>query len=71
MTEKGIGQWKLLARDGADLPAAMVKSGPGELDITVGSTADVEVQVESKGNAELQIALPPFQALISQPLTFQ
>jgi manganese oxidase len=63
-------QWKVIAKDGADLPAAQMKSSAAETLITVGETYDVEFQAERPGTVNLQIWLPDFPVLVTQPLTF-
>jgi manganese oxidase len=63
-------QWKVIAKDGADLPTAQCKSSPAELLISVGETYDVEYQTEQPRDADLQIWLPTFPVRVTQPLTF-
>jgi FtsP/CotA-like multicopper oxidase with cupredoxin domain len=46
-------QWKKLAKDGADLPAALAVAAPAREILTVGETRDFEYQ--SNGPAELQM----------------
>jgi hypothetical protein len=48
-------QWKVITKDGADLPAAQVKSSTADLGIPVGSTCDVEYQSDREGYVEMQI----------------
>ena len=63
-------QWKVIAKDGADLPPAQLKSSVADMTITVGETYDVEYQAEHPGNVDLQIWLPSFPVRVTQPLTF-
>lgn len=63
-------QWKVIAKDGADLPPAQCKTSSADLLITVGETYDVEYQAEHPGDVELQIWLPSFPVRVTQPLTF-
>jgi FtsP/CotA-like multicopper oxidase with cupredoxin domain len=63
-------QWKVIAKDGADLPPAQLKSSVADMTITVGETYDVEYQADHPGNADLQIWLPSFPVRVTQPLTF-
>ena len=63
-------QWTVVARDGADLPAAQRTLTRADLALTVGSTVDVEYQSDREGHVEMQVAAPTFQALVMQPLNF-
>jgi FtsP/CotA-like multicopper oxidase with cupredoxin domain len=63
-------QWKVIAKDGADLPPSQVKSDTADLAIPVGSTYDVEFQAEGNGHLDLQVYSPTFRALTIQPFTF-
>jgi FtsP/CotA-like multicopper oxidase with cupredoxin domain len=62
--------WKLLAKDGADLPPSQCKSAVADMPITVGETYDVEYEADQAGTADLQFWLPSFPVLVTQPLTF-
>lgn len=63
--------WRVIAKDGADLPPAQVVTSPADMFLTVGATCDVEVTLEKPGQSGLQIssddlasvALYPFFAL--------
>jgi hypothetical protein len=63
-------QWKVIAKDGADLPPSQLKSSLADMTITVGETYDVEYQADYPGNVDLQIWLPSFPVRVTQPLTF-
>jgi manganese oxidase len=63
-------QWKVIAKDGADLPPAQLKFTPAEMGITVGETYDVEYQAEKPGLAALQIWEPSFPSSVTLPLQF-
>jgi FtsP/CotA-like multicopper oxidase with cupredoxin domain len=63
-------QWKVVAKDGADLPPSQIKIAPAELPITVGETYDVEYQAASPGDARLEIWDPGFPSREVQPLVF-
>ncbi len=63
-------QWRVIAKDGADLPAAQLRSSTADLGIPVGSTCDVEYQADGEGYVEMQISARLFEGLIMQPLTF-
>jgi manganese oxidase len=60
-------QWKIIASDGADLPAAQLKSSAADMGLTVGSTRDVEFQSDREGYVEMYIAARGFEATIMQP----
>ncbi len=63
--------WRVVAKDGADLPAAQILTSPADMFLPVGSTCDVEVTLEKPGPTGLQIsseiladvAMYPFFAL--------
>ncbi len=63
-------QWKIIAKDGADLPPTQLKSSLADMTITVGEAYDVEYQADHLGEADLQIWLPGFPVRVTQPLTF-
>jgi FtsP/CotA-like multicopper oxidase with cupredoxin domain len=63
-------QWKVIAKDGADLPPAQLKSSVAEMTITVGEAYDVEYQSDHPGEVDLQVWFPPFPVRLTQPLTF-
>lgn len=63
-------RWKVLAKDGADLPPAQLQPAEAELAITVGETYDVEYQADSPSSAELQVWTPSFPVRVTQPLKF-
>jgi manganese oxidase len=63
-------QWKILAKDGADLPAPQQRYSSEELLLPVGSTCDVVYQSDREGYVEMQISAPLFEAIIMQPFDF-
>ena len=63
-------QWTVVARDGADLPAAQRTLAQADVALTVGSTVDVEYQSDREGYVEMQVPAPSFQALVMQPFNF-
>ena len=63
-------QWKVIAKDGADIPPAQLKTSVADMTITVGETYDVQYQADHPGNVDLQIWLPGFPVRVTQPLTF-
>jgi len=69
LTSKGLPvQWKVIAKDGADLPPAQLKSSAADMGITVGETYDVEYQAESPGLADLEIRETSFPTPVTLPL---
>lgn len=48
--------WKVVAKDGANLPSAQLVTGAADLALPVGSTCDVEVTLENSGLNELEIS---------------
>jgi FtsP/CotA-like multicopper oxidase with cupredoxin domain len=63
-------QWKVIAKDGADLPPAQLKFSAADMGITVGETYDVEYQMETPGLADLEIRETGFPTPVTLPLTF-
>jgi manganese oxidase len=71
LTRKGEPvQWKVIAKDGADLPPAQLRSSTADMGITVGETYDVEYQAETPGLADLEIRQPSFPTPVTLPLKF-
>ncbi len=71
LTNKGVpAQWKVIAKDGADLPPAQLKSSVADMGITVGETYDVEYQAEAPGLADLEIREPSFPMAATLSLNF-
>jgi FtsP/CotA-like multicopper oxidase with cupredoxin domain len=60
--------WKVVARDGASLPAAQVVTSPAEMVLTVGSTCDVEVVLENTGLHQLHISSEDLMTTTMYPL---
>lgn len=68
---KGVPvQWKVIAKDGADLPPAQLKYSAADMAITVGETYDVEYQTEMEGVVDLEIRETGFPTPVTLPLTF-
>jgi len=59
--------WRVIAKDGADLPTAQIITSPADLFLTVGATCDVEVTLENAGQAELQISSEVLAAVAMYP----
>jgi manganese oxidase len=63
-------QWKVIAKDGAALPQAQLRSSTADMGITVGETYDVEYRAETPGLADLDIWEPSFPSQVTLPLNF-
>jgi manganese oxidase len=60
LTIKGVPvRWKVIAKDGANLPPAQLRSSTADMGITVGETYDVEYRPETVGLADLEIRATP------------
>jgi FtsP/CotA-like multicopper oxidase with cupredoxin domain len=71
LTNKDVPvQWKVIAKDGADLPPGQVRFSKADMGISVGETYDVEYQAEAPGLAELEIWQPSFPSKVTLPLKF-
>jgi manganese oxidase len=71
LTNKGVPvQWKVIAKDGADLPPTQLKSSAADMGITVGETYDVEYQADTPGISDLEIRQPSFPTPVTLPLKF-
>ena len=62
--------WKVVAKDGQDLPLAQIKTSLADMFLTVGATCDVEVQVDKPGNLMLLTSSEGFQGVVVQPFVF-
>jgi len=63
-------QWRLIARDGADLPAARQQTVAADVALTVGATGDVDFRTDVAGRFELQVEAPLFGASVVLPIRF-
>lgn len=71
LMNKGVPvQWKVIAKDGADLPPAQLRSTAADMGIAVGETYDVEYQADTPGLADLEIRQPSFPTPVTLPLKF-
>ena len=62
--------WKVVAKDGQDLPLAQIKTSVADMFLTVGATCDVELQVDKPGNLMLLTSSEGFQGVAVQPFVF-
>lgn len=67
--DESVVPWKAIAKDGRDLPPAQIKTAPADMFLTVGSTCDVELQVEKPGNYSLLASSDGFQGVVMQAIT--
>jgi FtsP/CotA-like multicopper oxidase with cupredoxin domain len=63
-----ILSWKVVARDGAELPPAQLVTSDADMNLPVGSTCDVEVTLENPGVNELQISSRDLLSTTMSPL---
>lgn len=63
-------QWRIIAKDGADLPPTAVAATAAEMGITVGKTYDVEYEASSPQELSLEIYLPGPKMRATQALVF-
>jgi hypothetical protein len=50
----GVVAWRVIAKDGAELPATRQVAGPARLPISIGETVDVEVAPAEPGELRLE-----------------
>ncbi len=60
-------EWRVVAKDGADLPVSQVGSRPAKLTFAAGEIYDVEVTPRKPGSLRLRYELPPRGPAPSQP----
>jgi manganese oxidase len=71
LTNKGAPvRWEVIAKDGADLPPAQLRTSMADMGLTVGETYDVEYQAATPGLADLEIRQPSFPTPVTLPLKF-
>jgi FtsP/CotA-like multicopper oxidase with cupredoxin domain len=63
-------QWRIIAKDGADLPAAAATMQTAELGITVGETYDFEYEASIPQDLALEVYLPGPKLRVTQGLVF-
>lgn len=68
MSRNEPASWRVVARDGADLPPAQIVTSRADMVLTVGSTCDVEVTLENAGVNELQISSRDLLDMTMYPL---
>jgi len=66
----GPVDWRIIAKDGADLSPSQVRSGKAQLTITVGETYDVEFTAAHPDDLLLDLLLPAQKLHVSQTLAF-
>jgi FtsP/CotA-like multicopper oxidase with cupredoxin domain len=66
----GPVDWRIIAKDGADLPPGLVRSGKAQLTVTVGETYDVEFATATPKELLLDLLLPGQKIHTSQTLLF-
>jgi FtsP/CotA-like multicopper oxidase with cupredoxin domain len=68
LSTHGPISWKVLAKDGADLPPAQIATSPADMILTVGATCDVEVTLEEPGISWLEATSENLKAGVMYPL---
>jgi FtsP/CotA-like multicopper oxidase with cupredoxin domain len=63
-------QWRIIAKDGADLPPATATMQTAELGITVGETYDFEYEARTPQELALEVYLPGPKLRVTQGLVF-
>src|SRR5262249_8873813 len=66
----GLVEWRIVAKDGADLPLGAVQTSNAQLTITVGETYDVEFSSATPQDLLLDLLLPAQKIHTSQTLSF-
>ena len=69
-SNNGPVDWRIIAKDGADLPPTSIRSSKAELTISVGETCDVEFSASAAGDFVLDLLLPGQKIHTSQTLSF-
>ena len=59
--------WRVMAKDGADLPPNQIFNSPADMTLPVGTTSDVEVTPNTPGPLNLQISSDTLQAIAMHP----
>ena len=67
----GLVEWKKLAKDGRDLPAALAVTAPAKELLTVGETRDFEYQSDSPAELQLDGVLPRSKRRVVLTLVFE
>jgi FtsP/CotA-like multicopper oxidase with cupredoxin domain len=63
-------QWRIIAKDGADLPPATATMQTAEVGITVGETYDFEYETSTPQELALEVYLPGPKLRVTQGLVF-
>ena len=63
-------KWKVIAKDGADLPPAQLRQSTADMNIAVGETYDVEYVAALPSLADLEIRVLSFPTPVTLPLKF-
>jgi FtsP/CotA-like multicopper oxidase with cupredoxin domain len=63
--------WRVIAKDGADLPTSLQRSAKAQVTITVGETFDVEFTVAREQELLLDLLLPAQKIHVNQTLLFR
>ena len=67
---QGPVEWRILAKDGADLPPTAVRTTSAQLPVTVGETYDVDFASAAAQDLQLDLLLPAAKVHVTQTLSF-
>jgi FtsP/CotA-like multicopper oxidase with cupredoxin domain len=67
--DESLVPWKVIAKDGRDLPPAQIKTDLADMFLTVGATCDVALQVDKPGIYSLLASSDGFQGVVMQAIT--
>lgn len=67
--DESLVPWKVIAKDGRDLPVAQINTMPADMFLTVGATCDIELQLDKPGIYSLLASSDGFQGLVMQAIT--
>lgn len=67
---EGPVDWRIIAKDGADLAADVVRPSKAQLTITVGETYDAEFSTAAAQDLQLDLLLPARKVHVTQTLSF-
>ena len=68
--DRGTVQWRLIAKDGADLAPGAIQPAPADTPITVGETYDAEFETDAPKQLVLDFYLPGPKVHTTQTLAF-
>ena len=70
-TDSSVARWTPIARDGADLPAALRRERPATIEMGAGQTADFLVVPDRVGAMALEVWIAPAGARVALPIIIE